>query len=407
ATVMPGDVGPSDSEAIDALIRSGQIGLRFPPSLEARFQLDSSPERMRKIVVSGLLVTVLFNVFLLSDWFMVPDQFDLALRLRLLCFSPLVLAGLLLLVRVRSWRLREGLTAVSGITASAISAWICHVSTDVLAPAYLVGLAMIVLFSNSVAQMRFWPALWMDMVVLGLFVLCAIHKPEAPLALLLPIGLVLVSTTVFTLYACFTQETDERRHWLMRLRERLLMSELGEANEHLHKVSRSDMLTGVANRHHLDEFMARIWASAREDGREVSVMMIDIDHFKAYNDRYGHLEGDACLKEVASALKRRLRRPDDLIARFGGEEFIVVLSGTPLSTAVAAAERVRKSIEGLNRLHSASTTHAIVTVSIGVACLKPNAPHATVTQLIAAADEALYLAKQGGRNRVLAFGIHA
>lgn len=103
-------------------------------------------------------------------------------------------------------------------------------------------------------------------------------------------------------------------------------------------------------------------------------------------------------------LKRRLRRPGDLIARFGGEEFIAILTGTPLTTAASAAERVRQGVEGLNRPHATSPTQPVVTVSIGVACLRPNSPHANPAQLIAAADEALYQAKSRGRNRVFAFG---
>jgi diguanylate cyclase (GGDEF)-like protein len=133
-------------------------------------------------------------------------------------------------------------------------------------------------------------------------------------------------------------------------------------------------------------------------------MMIDVDHFKAYNDRYGHPVGDACLKAVATALKRRLREPGDLLARYGGEEFIAVLAGTSLQTARGAAERIRRGIEGLNLLHATSSTHAVVTVSIGVATLTPADEGATTTRLISAADEALYQAKQGGRNRVVALG---
>ena len=145
---------------------------------------------------------------------------------------------------------------------------------------------------------------------------------------------------------------------------------------------------------------------ARLDGSEIALLMIDVDHFKAYNDRYGHPEGDACLRDVADTLKRRLRRPGDLIARFGGEEFVAILAGTSLEVALGAAERVRKGIENINRLHATSPTHAVVTVSIGVACLRPNTPHATPAQLISAADEALYQAKARGRNRVFAFGAH-
>lgn len=134
-------------------------------------------------------------------------------------------------------------------------------------------------------------------------------------------------------------------------------------------------------------------------------MMIDVDHFKAYNDRYGHPVGDACLRAVAGALKRRLRGPGDLIARYGGEEFIAVLGGTSLPTVRGAAERIRRGIEGLNLLHATSSTHEVVTVSIGVATMNPSADGATITRLISAADTALYQAKDGGRNRVVAMGL--
>jgi PleD family two-component response regulator len=130
------------------------------------------------------------------------------------------------------------------------------------------------------------------------------------------------------LYGCYTLERDERRNWLLLTRERVLLQELEQANAHLDSVSRSDMLTEVANRRHFDEHLQRVWDQARADGSEISLMMIDIDHFKAYNDRYGHPQGDACLKDVAATLKRRLRGPEDLIARYGGEEFIAVLGGT-------------------------------------------------------------------------------
>jgi diguanylate cyclase (GGDEF)-like protein len=254
--------------------------------------------------------------------------------------------------------------------------------------------------------MRLWPAVVMDFFVVLMFGAVWLSKPDAPLPIMLPAALTLMSSITFTLYGCFILERDARRNWLLRQRETCLLDELEQANASLDAMSRSDMLTQVANRRHFDEFLLHTWDRARMEGSEVALLMIDVDHFKAYNDRYGHPEGDACLRDVAATLKRRLRRPGDLIARFGGEEFIAVLSGTSLEVALGAAERVRKGIENLNRLHVKSPTHAVVTVSIGVACMRPNAPHAHPAQLISAADEALYQAKARGRNRVFAFGAH-
>lgn len=391
-------------DLVDGLIDQGWRGLRFPDDLEGRFQRDVAPERMRQLLVNSALVAVAYNLMLVSDWLMVPDQFDLALRLRLLVYTPLIFAAIFVLTRIDLPRVREGVAATSGMVASLISAWLCVASTDELAPAYLVSLTSILTFCSGVARMRFGPALVMDVFVVGCCAVSAwLMRDRAPVALMVPVMLTVISTAVFTLYGCYTMEKDTRRNWLMRLRERLLLDELASANAHLERVSRSDLLTGVANRRHVDDFLSLVWERARVDGTEVSVMMIDVDHFKAYNDMYGHPEGDACLQDVAATLKRRLRRPSDLVGRFGGEEFIAVLTDTPLATAQAAAERIRKGIEGMNRLHSGSSTHAIVTVSIGVACMRPSAPHATPAQLISAADEALYQAKQTGRNRVFAF----
>ena len=212
--------------------------------------------------------------------------------------------------------------------------------------------------------------------------------------------LLLVCTIVFTLDGCYCQERDDRLNWLLHLRERLLLKNLEDANQELHDASRSDMLTEVANRRHFDEHLAEVWARHQRDGGEVALIMIDVDHFKAYNDRYGHPMGDACLKAVAGALKRRLRGPGDLIARYGGEEFIAVLSGASLQTVHGAAERIRRGIEGLNLLHATSSTHAVVTVSIGVATHTDKAE--SLARLIALADNALYQAKAEGRNRVIA-----
>ncbi|RTL32570.1 MAG: GGDEF domain-containing protein [Burkholderiales bacterium] len=398
-------VQAEESRQIDRLLEQGFPWLRFPAELEARFFADHAAQRRKLLLVSGALTTVLFNWLLLSDWLMVPDMVEQALKLRLFVFTPCTLIGLYLIARWPPPIAREWLATGLGLTAALFNIYVCTTSKDPLAGPYLVSLVPIVMFSNSVAQMRFFPALVMDLFILlmygyGVHVLA----DQSPMAVMIPAGLTLTSAIVFTLYGCYVLERDERQNWLLRLREQMLLRELEQANRHLDEASRCDILTQVSNRRHFDEFLQQVWERARRDGSEISLMMIDVDHFKAYNDRYGHPEGDTCLKDVAAMLKRRLRRPGDLIARFGGEEFIAILSGAPLTTAASAAERVRKGVEELNRPHASSPTQPMVTVSIGVACLRPNSPYANPAQLIAAADEALYQAKSRGRNRVFAFG---
>ncbi len=399
-------VRSEQARRIDALLNQGGIWPVFPDDLEELFLQDNADKRLRWAIISGLAVSIVVNWLLLPDMLMVPDTFDLAVRLRLFAFTPLVLVGIFVLARLSQPWMREWGVLLPGLLSSFTTALLSWLSHDSLSGPYLVSLIPVVVFANSVAHMRLWPAVVMDFLVVLMFGAVWLSKPDAPLPIMLPAALTLMSSITFTLYGCFILERDARRNWLLRQRETCLLDELEQANASLDAMSRSDMLTQVANRRHFDEFLLHTWERARMEGSEVALLMIDVDHFKAYNDRYGHPEGDACLRDVAATLKRRLRRPGDLIARFGGEEFIAVLSGTSLEVALGAAERVRKGIENLNRLHAKSPTHAVVTVSIGVACMRPNAPHAHPAQLISAADEALYQAKARGRNRVFAFGAH-
>jgi len=394
------------AQRIDELLAGGATWLSFPEDLEHQFQLDNADQRLRWVMITGMLVAVISNWVLLPDLLMVPDTFDLAVRLRLFGFTPLMLVSIFVTSRLSLPWLREWGMLIPGLLSTGTTAFLSWKSQDSLSGPYLVSLIPIVVFANSVAHMRFRPAVSLDACVLMMYFGVWATKPDAPLAIMLPATLTLLSSMTFTLYGCYTMERDARRNWLLRQRETCLLDELEQANADLDAMSRSDMLTQVANRRHFDEYLLHIWERARMEGSEVALMMIDVDHFKAYNDRYGHPEGDACLKDVAATLKRRLRRPGDLIARFGGEEFIAVLAGTSLEVALGAAERVRKGVENMNRLHAKSPTHAVVTVSVGVASLRPHSPHATPAQLISAADEALYQAKARGRNRVCAFGTH-
>ncbi|MFT3856894.1 MAG: GGDEF domain-containing protein [Aquabacterium sp.] len=397
-------VHPPASEEIDRLLARGWWHLQFPAHLEARFQSDCAAQRLRSLLINGALVSIIFNWMLWSDWLLVPDVFDMALKLRLFVFTPWTIACLFIAVLLPSPALREWAAFVWGLAATGITWFVCVSSTDPMAGPYLVSFVPVIMFANSVARLRFRQAMLLDGAVLLAFLIGWYATPPASLIVMVPATLVILSTIVFSLYSCYKHELDERQNWLWLLRETMLMHELEKAHERLDAISRIDMLTEVSNRRHFDEFLQQVWDRAKDDGAEISLMLIDIDHFRAYNDRYGQPEGDACLKDVAATLKRRLRRPGDLIARFGGEEFIAVLVGTPLATAVSAAERVRKGVENMNRLHATSTTHAVITVSIGVASLRPNAPHASPAQLMSAADEALHQAKSRGRNRVFAFG---
>jgi diguanylate cyclase (GGDEF)-like protein/PAS domain S-box-containing protein len=166
----------------------------------------------------------------------------------------------------------------------------------------------------------------------------------------------------------------------------------------LKRQSFQDELTGLANRRRFDEDLQREINRARRGGLRLSLLLSDIDCFKGFNDQYGHLAGDNCLKQVASALTRAVYREGDLVTRYGGEEFATILPQTDIKGAVIVAERIRQNVMDLNIYHGKSTAAEMVTVSTGVVSLVPSL-ETTPFQLIAGADKALYRAKKAGRNQ--------
>lgn len=174
---------------------------------------------------------------------------------------------------------------------------------------------------------------------------------------------------------------------------------LAHANIELQKLAALDALTGIANRRRFDEVLQFEWQRGQRDQEPLSLILCDIDHFKNYNDTYGHLAGDLCLKKVAAVLTEHLKRPADLVARYGGEEFALVLPGTELEGAMILAQACRRHLERLALDNPEALPLGIVTMSIGVARIVPN-PESSMEKLIGCADQALYAAKRGGRNMV-------
>ncbi|MGZ8136650.1 MAG: GGDEF domain-containing response regulator [Methylococcaceae bacterium] len=173
--------------------------------------------------------------------------------------------------------------------------------------------------------------------------------------------------------------------------------DLISANLRLSNLAMFDQLTGLANRRHFDETFNKEFNLAKRDKTPLSLLLCDIDFFKLYNDKYGHQEGDECLKQVATAIQEVPTRPTDLTCRYGGEEFVVILPRTCSMGAIKIADRIRQSVYARNLTHSASKVDDRVTVSLGLASY--NGQYKTMEEFIKDADKALYKAKEKGRNR--------
>lgn len=195
-----------------------------------------------------------------------------------------------------------------------------------------------------------------------------------------------------------TKARIEREKELLQLSE-----ELKRANQKLEKMALVDGLTGISNRRLFDKTIKKELKRARRKNSNLSLIMIDIDNFKEYNDTYGHQQGDQCLKEAASVLDKKTKRAADFAARYGGEEFAVILPDTAKDGALKIAEDIRKSIMNLKIEHKNSSTSDYITVSLGVSSIKveKEIDQGLIRSFIEQADQALYQAKENGKNQVV------
>jgi two-component system chemotaxis family response regulator WspR len=211
----------------------------------------------------------------------------------------------------------------------------------------------------------------------------------------LPDRIELIARIRYHTRAYLNQVQRDEAYSALRESQRQLM----EANLELQRLMNVDGLTGLNNRRRFDEYAHSEWRRAAREHENFSVLVADVDDFKRYNDTYGHIAGDAVLKQVAAAIRASCSRPGDLAARFGGEEFAVILPGTGLDGAKHVGEAIRKAIEDLRIPHSAATTGTHVSLSIGGITIKPQQQQ-SLLEVIVSADKALYEAKHQGKNRV-------
>jgi len=201
-----------------------------------------------------------------------------------------------------------------------------------------------------------------------------------------------VSSVVLNAKIRAMQRIDNMSRKLMEMSIQLTV-----VNRELEQISRQDALTRIANRRNFDSYLVQELKRAARDKSDISLILVDVDYFKRYNDRYGHQAGDDCLKQIAAALAASCRRPADLAARYGGEEFAIILPDTSPAGATVVADALRLAVAQRAVLHADSDVSKFVTVSQGIASLAPD-PQATPEQLVKLADQALYEAKKNGRN---------
>jgi diguanylate cyclase (GGDEF)-like protein len=394
---LAADSAQPDQALVERVLSEGFHGLRFPAGLERAFVIQTADERTIKLIVAALNSILVFAGILIADYLMIPDDMALAVGLRIGVYAPLVLGATYLFHRLSYPALNEWMAAVVGLLCSAITVIITLQGHGPFAYTKVVELLLVITYMTLFA--RFWPMVLLCVGTALMHGLVVFQVQDAIGTVKLGSGLLLCTTILFSLVASYRLERNERLAFLNGLREQALSASVNSANLRLSAMARTDALTGVDNRRSFDDFVAHSWRRASEQGQAVSLMLIDIDHFKAFNDLYGHQAGDRCLCLVAEAVGTCLRRPVDLLARWGGEEFAVVITDADPRMAEQVAWRILKAVENRAVVHAGSSAAKVVTVSVGMAAMVPR-PGDDQRRLVSLADEALYQAKARGRNRV-------
>ncbi len=394
---VTGQQPPDRAALVEQTLERGFPLMVFPPALEGFFQQECEADRLRHVTASGVAAVLLFAGMLVSDWLLTPETFGLACALRLGVFAPVVLAGLWALRLIRSAQLTEWGIALAGMLAILLTGVILLKAESRWALSRVVELNIIVVYTCTLA--RFWPAVAMAGWVALVQAFLVFTLPDFTGVISINATLLVLVVMAFTLFGNYTLERHERCAFLMAQRERALQDALEASHAQLAHLATTDSLTEVANRRSAESFLAQTWAHAQKRDLSVALIAIDVDHFKRFNDHHGHQAGDRCLQSVARALTSCSRRAGDLVARMGGEEFLLIMVDVDQRTAMSVAQRVRDVVRGLAVPHAAPGCGPVVTVSVGVATVRP-AHQVGLAETMKQADEALYAAKGSGRNRV-------
>ncbi len=389
------------AEQITRLTGNGFQWLGMPKQLETGFENATRTQRLHRLWIEGLVAIALFNLYVLASYFLRGGTAWFPVQMRLCIITPIAL--------IINFSMRFSPSKVYRETSIAVISCLIGLThlylesgKNATASAYAqVGLIVAVIFVNVVMRLQFPYAVTSSAILLaGDLLFIRLDRFLSPADKLL--GLTLGICAIFmTVVANYSVGREERLSFLMRLRTEIQSRELIFLNQELQRISSIDSLTGLANRHAYELQFAKLWTEAVKAAQCFSAIVIDIDHFKSTNDAGGHLYGDRVLARVASLLEQSLRCKDDFAARFGGEEFVVLLPGTDREGALLVAERMRKLIEvaGSPALEDSGIPPRLSTVSCGVSTCWPN-ESIQPNDLVDAADKALYRAKTAGRNCV-------
>lgn len=386
-------------EIIDGLLAKHSSLLSFPKEFETYFQKKLRAQRIHHIAYSSWVGIVVYLLFGISDYVLLPDIYPDVWRMRFLVGTPLGVLTILAFPYIKNHRVGETVVAFAATVIAAVTCWLILQSRSPLAAQEVAGFCLFMVYSNVVVRYRFVVAAAVSILFLIFFAAVSFQAAHIPPVSHVNNFVMLISTALLSLIGNYWHEIEERRSFLLAERDLIRKEELQHANDRLEGLSYRDGLTSAYNKRYFDMRFRKLLAHSQQTRTPLALLFIDVDHFKQFNDNYGHVAGDKTLISLTEIMQIHLRRKDEMLARIGGEEFVGLLPGVTSERACEVAEEIRESVEQLGIPHAHSSTAQVVTISIGVASATFNRP-LTAQELLAAADTALYRAKQRGRNRI-------
>jgi diguanylate cyclase (GGDEF)-like protein len=367
-------------------LKDGIPWLNFTPNLEAEFRRAHLEEKLPSIRLNLCVAITLAIAFSGMEMMVLGPKLDrIPGLLHILVIVPTLLAMIAASFSPQRHSIYQPGTAILATIYGLAQLAIPLIASAGGIKFLLPGVVLATTYTYLLAGLLFYRALMANAIVLFVYLgaeaVLHLDTPEFSYG-----ALVLVAANVIGASVVYLHERTNR----LRFLEAGLLREM---------VAR-DGLTGIQNRRMFDQHIIRVWQQGVREQQQIAVLLVDIDCFKNYNDRYGHQAGDECLRAVARSLTQCARRPLDFVARYGGEEFAVVLYEASRDYVAEVLTRIQRSIAELNIPHDASVVASRLTVSVGAGFIKPSASR-TPEGLIQLADEALYTAKEQGRNRVI------
>lgn len=399
--ILYDDLDNQELKKVEALLHNRPQKLNFDEPHEQKFHKHYAKKFSQTMRLAMFIGISMFLATYLFDFMYVPDE-TMSWLIRFGIVSPILAIVIGLAYSNYYHKIQQELVLLSAIILSLGVLGITYHMPDSMQIMYINGVMLIMIYALCFSRLLFWNAVKFTVVNFISINFLLLLEPDSSLTLLIAHNYIFITGCTLLLTNNFFMEYAERQEYLQDLIINIENQQLENINGHLHQLANQDGLTGLANFRHFDNMLNAEWSRGLRYKYPVALLMLDFDHFKALNDTYGHQKGDDCLQKIACVLRSFARRPGDLAARYGGDEFVVLLVDADEKNARRIAEEIRVAILELKLPNINSPVIPYVSLSIGVATLTPDTA-LEPNLLFKKADDALYLSKQQGRNCVATY----